>query len=62
MVTLAGALSIELVRDDDQAGWSGYIQGDDHTRGDGTGLNTTDGHRSNTTDLVNILEGKTEGL
>ena len=40
----------------------GYVQGDDHTRGDGTGLNTTDGHRSNTTNLVNILERKTEGL
>lgn len=37
-------------------------EGDDHTGLDDTGLDTTDGHRANTTNLVNILEGKTEGL
>ncbi|KAH0388997.1 translation elongation factor 1-alpha, partial [Aureobasidium melanogenum] len=37
-------------------------EGDDHTTLDGTGLDTADGHRANTTDLVDILEGKTEGL
>jgi hypothetical protein len=37
-------------------------EGDNHTTLDGTGLDTTDGHRANTTDLVDILEGKTEGL
>lgn len=37
-------------------------EGNNHTTLDGTGLDTTDGHRANTTDLVNILEGKTEGL
>lgn len=37
-------------------------EGHDHTRLDDTGLDTSDGHRSNTTDLVDILEGKTEGL
>lgn len=37
-------------------------EGDNHTTHDLTGLNTTDGHRANTTDLVDILEGKTEGL
>jgi hypothetical protein len=37
-------------------------EGDDHSGLDGTGLDTSDGHSSNTTDLVDILEGKTEGL
>jgi hypothetical protein len=37
-------------------------EGDDHTSLDDTSFNTTDWHRANTTNLVNILEGKTEGL
>merc|ERR1712113_375499 len=37
-------------------------EGDDHTGLDDTGLDTTDGDRANTTNLVDILEGKTEGL
>jgi len=37
-------------------------EGDDHTGLDNTGLNTTDWHRANTSNLVNILERKTEGL
>ena len=37
-------------------------EGDDHAGLDHTGLNTTDGNRADTTDLVDILEGKTEGL
>jgi len=37
-------------------------EGDDHTGLDDTGLDTTDGNCSDTTDLVDILEGKTEGL
>jgi hypothetical protein len=37
-------------------------EGDDHTGLDDTGLDTTDGNRSDTTDLVDILEGQTEGL
>ena len=37
-------------------------EGDDHAGLDHTGLDTTDGNRANTTDLVDILEGKTEGL
>ncbi len=37
-------------------------EGDDHTGLDDTGLDTTDGHRANTANLVDILEGKTEGL
>ena len=44
---------------------SGDVRGserDDHAGLDDTSLDTTDGHRANTTDLVDILEGKTEGL
>jgi hypothetical protein len=37
-------------------------EGDDHAGLDDTSLDTSDGNRANTTDLVNILEGKTEGL
>ena len=37
-------------------------EGDDHAGLDHTGLNTTDGNRADTADLVDILEGKTEGL
>ena len=37
-------------------------EGDDHTGLDDTGLDTADRYSSDTTDLVNILEGKTEGL
>ena len=35
---------------------------DDHAGLDDTSLNTTDGHCADTTDLVDILEGETEGL
>lgn len=37
-------------------------EGHDHTGLDDTSLDTSNGHRSNTTDLVNILEGKTKRL
>lgn len=37
-------------------------EGDDHAGLDDTGLNTTDGNRADTANLVDILEGKTEGL
>ena len=37
-------------------------EGDDHAGLDDTSLDTTDGHRADTTDLVDILEGETEGL
>lgn len=40
----------------------GGSEGDDHTGLEDTGLDTADGHSSNATDLVDILEGKTEGL
>lgn len=46
----------------DLSGDVGGGEGDDHAGLDDTGLNTADGHRANTTDLVDILEGKTEGL
>jgi len=46
----------------DFSGDTSGSEGDDHTSLDDTGLDTTDRHRANTTDLVNILEGKTERL
>jgi len=46
----------------DFSGHVGGSEGDDHTGLDGTGLNTTDGHRANTGDLVHILEGQAQGL
>lgn len=46
----------------DFSGDVGGSKGDDHAGLDDTSLNTTDGHRSDTTNLVDILEGKTERL
>lgn len=46
----------------DFSGDVGGSEGDDHAGGDDTGLDTANGHSSNTGDLVDILEGKTEGL
>jgi len=46
----------------DFSGDTSWGEGDDHTGLDDTGLDTTDWHRANTTNLVNILERKTEGL
>ena len=46
----------------DFSGDVGWGKGDDHTGLDDTSLNTTDRHRSDTRDLVDILEGKTERL
>lgn len=40
----------------------GRSEGNDHTGLDGTSLDTADRHSSNTGDLVDILERKTEGL
>ena len=37
-------------------------EGDDHTGTEGTSLDTTDGYCSDTANLVDVLEGKTEGL
>lgn len=44
------------------SGDTSWGEGDDHTGLDGTSLDTTDGNRANTTDLVDVLERKTEGL
>lgn len=46
----------------DLSGDVGGGEGDDHTGLDDTSLDTADGHRSNTTNLVDILEGQTQGL
>jgi len=46
----------------DFGGHSSGGERDDHTGLDGTRLNTTDRHCSNTTDLVDILKRETEGL
>lgn len=46
----------------DFSGDVGRSEGDDHTGLDDTSLDTTDGHCSNTRDLVHILERETERL
>lgn len=46
----------------DFSGDVGGGEGNDHTGLDDTSLDTADGNRANTTDLVDILEGKSEGL
>ena len=46
----------------DFSGDVGGGEGDDHAGLEDTSLDTADGHCANTTDLVDILEGKTEGL
>lgn len=46
----------------DFGGDVGRSKGDDHTGLDDTGLDSTDGHRADTTDLVDILEGQSQGL
>jgi len=46
----------------DFSGHTSGSEGDDHTSLDDTGLDTTDGNRANTANLVDILEGQTEGL
>lgn len=45
--------------------FSGHVsrsKHDDHTGLDSSGFNTSDGHRTNTADLVDILEGKSKRL
>merc|ERR1711872_694368 len=46
----------------DLSGDVGGGEADDHTGLDDTGLDTTDGHCSDATDLVDVLEGKTKRL
>ena len=64
-VVTGETLSEELVVHLDGLDFSGDTsggEGNDHTSLDNTGLDTADGHSSDTTDLVDILEGKTKGL
>jgi len=44
------------------SGHVGRSKGDDHTGLDDTSFNSADGHCSDTTDLVDILERESEGL
>ena len=46
----------------DLGGGTNGTEGDDHTGLDATGLNTTDWHCADTANLVDVLEGETEGL
>lgn len=46
----------------DFSGDVGRSEGNDHTGLEDTSLDTADGHCADTADLVDILEGKTEGL
>ena len=46
----------------DFSGDVGGSESDDHAGLDDTSLNTTDGHSSDTTNFVDILEGETEGF
>lgn len=46
----------------DFSGHVGRSEADNHAGLDDTSLNTADGHCADTTDLVDILERKTEGL
>ena len=64
-VVTGGTLLELLVVHLDGLDFSGHVgrsEGDDHAGLDDTSLNTTDGHRTDTANLVNILERKTEGL
>merc|ERR1719223_1795363 len=64
VVTRDGLLQLLVMHLDglDLSGDHGGSEGDDHTGLQDTGLNTTDGHCANTTNLVDILERDTEGL
>merc|ERR1739844_12036 len=64
VVTWEGLLDLLVMHLDglDLSGGVHGAKGDDHASLDGTGLDTTDGHCSNTANLVHILEGKTERL
>jgi hypothetical protein len=46
----------------DFSGHVGRGKGDNHTSFDGTGFNTTNRYRTDTTNLVDILERKSEGF
>jgi len=64
VITGEGSLDLLVMHLDglDLGGDVHGAEGDDHTGTEGTSLDTTDGYCSDTTNLVDILEGKTEGL
>merc|ERR1719337_12970 len=64
VITGEGGLDLLVMHLDglDLSGDVHGAEGDDHTGTEGTSLDTTDGYCSDTTNLVDILEGKTEGL
>ena len=64
VVTRDGLLQLLVMHLDglDLSGDHGGSEGDNHTGLQDTSLNTTDGHCANTSNLVDILEGDTEGL
>lgn len=64
IVTWETSLELFVVHLDglDFSGDGGGSEGDDHTGLDGTGFDSSDWHCSNTTNLVDILEGKSERL
>ena len=64
-VVTGDTLSKGLVVHFDGLNFSGDVgggEGDDHTGLNDTGFDTTDGDGTDTTDLVHILEGETEGF
>jgi hypothetical protein len=46
----------------DLSGNTSRGEDDNHAGLQGSGLNTADGHRADTSDLVNVLQGQTQGL
>jgi len=64
VVTRGGFINLFVVHFDglDFSGGTDGSESDDHTGLDDTSLNTTNGYCSDTADLVDVLEGKTEGL
>ena len=64
VITGVGSLDLLVMHLDglDLGGDVHGAEGDDHTGTEGTSLDTTDGYCSNTANLVDVLEGKTEGL
>jgi len=64
VVTGVGSLEDLVVHFDglDLSGDTDGGEGDDHAGLQGAGLDTADGHSADTTDLVNVLQGQTQGL
>jgi len=64
VVTRKGSLNLLVMHLNglDLSGDVHGAEGDDHTGTERTSLDTADGHCANTTNLVHVLKGKTEGL